>query len=83
MATVASLRERLIDILSADLHIAPERFVPEAELIGGLGFDSVNFSMAMAAIEQQVGISLPEADAMGCRTFGDLESLVARMRVDG
>lgn len=79
---MASLRERLIDILSTDLYIAPERFVPEAELIGGLGFDSVNFSMAMAAIEQHLGISLPEADAMGCRTFGDLESLVAGTRVD-
>ncbi|MFQ6225786.1 acyl carrier protein [Nocardia sp. NPDC002869] len=76
---MSSLRDELIDILSTDLYIAPDRLTPEAELIGGLGFDSVNFSMAMAAVEEHLGIALPEEDVLGCRTFGDLEALVARM----
>ena len=65
LATVARI---MIDEFEAE----PDALVPEARLREDLGMDSLDGVDLVVALEIAFGFRIPEADARGIRTLGDV-----------
>jgi len=52
----------------------------EARLIEDLGATSLSLTEMVIAVEEDLGISIPEEEMSGLSTIADIESLVERVR---
>lgn len=75
-STPAAVSAALQAILRDDLKIDISRVTSESHLIDDVGLDSVAFAVAMVAIDDKIGVTLPEEDLLTCETVGDLEQAI-------
>ena len=66
----------LLEILREDLNVDISRVTRDSRLIDDVGLDSVAFAVGMVAIEDKLGVALPEEDLLACDTVGDLEAAI-------
>ena len=79
MTTPSDLAQRLLELSVEQLSVSPAQLVRDASLVRDLGLDSLAAIEWGMAIEDALGLSLPE-DAMDrVQTYGDVQELVDRL----
>lgn len=73
------LTQRLRELSAEQLSVAPAQLVPDASLADDLGLDSLAAIEWGMAIEDALGLSLPEDAMEHLKTYGDVEQLVVRL----
>ncbi|MGC4105538.1 MAG: acyl carrier protein [Thermomicrobiales bacterium] len=68
---MATVLERVQDIVSERLGVDAEKVVPEAEFIGDLDADSLDLVEVIMAFEQEFDLEIKDEDAEKIRTVGD------------
>lgn len=62
---------RLIEIVAEQLQIDAEQVVPEASFMDDLGADSLDTVELIMALEEELGIEIPDDEAESIRTVQD------------
>ena len=60
---VASVQERVIDIVASQLGVDKEKVTPETSFVNDLGADSLDTVELVMAFEEEFGIEIPDEDA--------------------
>jgi acyl carrier protein len=68
--------DALEEILRDDLDVDISRVTPDSRLVDDVGLDSVAFAVGMVAIEDKLGVVIPEHELLACDTVGDLERVI-------
>jgi len=63
--------DRLIEIVAEQLQIDAEQVVPEASFMDDLGADSLDTVELIMALEEELGIEIPDDEAESIRTVQD------------
>lgn len=71
MSTV-SLLVKITQIIVDQLGVDKTAIVPEAKFIDDLGADSLDIVELLMALEDEYGIEVPDEDAEGMQTVGDI-----------
>ena len=67
-----SVTEKVTQIIVDQLGVNPTEVLPEAKFIDDLGADSLDIVELLMAVEDQFGIEVPDEDAEGMQTVGDI-----------
>ena len=67
-----SVLETITQIIVDQLGVDKSAVVPEAKFIDDLGADSLDIVELLMAVEDQFGIEVPDEDAEGMQTVGDI-----------
>ena len=65
-------------LVSEQLGLSLSEVTPEAHILDDLGADSLDVVEMIMAIEEAFDIEIPDEDAEGMRTIGDVEVYVSR-----
>ena len=68
---MASVQERVIDIVASQLGVSKEQITPETSFIKDLGADSLDTVELVMALEEAFDIEIPDEAAEGIATVGD------------
>lgn len=68
---------KVVEVLTDHLGLEAARLVGSARLADDLGLDSMGLTEALLALEDELGISIPEPVQAGLSTFDDLVAVVA------
>jgi acyl carrier protein len=68
---VASIEERVKDIIVEQLGVEEDEVSPEASFIDDLGADSLDTVELVMAFEEEFNIEIPDEDAEGISTVAD------------
>lgn len=80
--TRAEVEQRLIEIVRKEKNLPPDVLRADTEL-AATGIDSLDALTILFSIEEEFGISIPEAAARGMKTFGDMiDAVVAQVGVE-
>ena len=60
---MASIEEKVRDIIVTELGASPDKVVPEAKFVEDLGADSLDTVELVMAFEEEFGIEVPEEEA--------------------
>lgn len=71
------MQERLVKIIADQLGIDAAEVTPESSLIDDLGADSLDIVELVMAIEEEFSLEIPDEDAEGMRTVGDILAYLA------
>ncbi|MBR52811.1 acyl carrier protein [Candidatus Poribacteria bacterium] len=63
--------DRLVEIVAEQLQIDAEQVVPEASFMDDLGADSLDTVELIMALEEELGIEIPDDEAESIRTVQD------------
>jgi acyl carrier protein len=77
MATVA---ERVRDIIVNQLGVNAEQVVPEAKFMEDLGADSLDTVELVMALEEEFGAEIPDEEAEKLQTVGDAISYIEKIQ---
>ena len=67
-----SVLEKITQTIVDQLGVDKSAVVPEAKFIDDLGADSLDIVELLMAVEDQFGIEVPDEDAEGMQTIGDI-----------
>ena len=67
-----SVLETITQIIVDQLGVDKSAVVPEAKFIDDIGADSLDIVELLMAVEDQFGIEVPDEDAEGMQTVGDI-----------
>jgi len=67
-----SLLEKITQIIVDQLGVNKTEVGPEAKFIDDLGADSLDIVELLMAVEDQFAIEVPDEDAEGMQTVGDI-----------
>ena len=73
---MATMEERVAEIIVEQLGITKQEIVPEASFIDDLGADSLDIVELVMAMEETFDIEIPDDDAEKIQTIGDAFSYV-------
>jgi acyl carrier protein len=62
------------------LLVRPAQVTPEARLIDDLEATSLSLTELVIALEEDLGITVPESEMAGLSTVADIEAMVQRVR---
>jgi acyl carrier protein len=68
---VASIEQRVKDIIVEQLGVEEDEVSPEASFIDDLGADSLDTVELVMAFEEEFNIEIPDEDAEGISTVAD------------
>ena len=68
---MASIEERVRDLIVEQLGVNAEQVTPEASFIDDLGADSLDTVELVMAFEEEFGIDIPDEDAEKMVSVGD------------
>lgn len=68
---MASIEERVRQIIAEQLDVSDEEVTPEASFIDALGADSLDIVELVMAMEETFDIEIPDEDAENIRTVQD------------
>ena len=63
--------DRLVEIVAEQLQIDAEQVIPEASFMDDLGADSLDTVELIMALEEELGIEIPDDEAESIRTVQD------------
>ena len=64
-------QDRLIEIIAEQLQIDKAQIVPEASFMDDLGADSLDTVELIMALEEELGVEIPDEEAENIRTVQD------------
>ncbi|MDP6596594.1 MAG: acyl carrier protein [Candidatus Poribacteria bacterium] len=64
-------QNRLIEIIAEQLQIDTAQIVPEASFMDDLGADSLDTVELIMALEEELGVEIPDEEAENIRTVQD------------
>ena len=67
-----TIEQRVKDIIVEQLGVNADQVTPEAKFIEDLGADSLDTVELVMALEEEFDIDIPDADADGLRTIGQI-----------
>ena len=67
---VASVKDRVIDIVSEQLGVDREKVSPETSFVNDLGADSLDTVELVMELEEEFDITIPDEDAEHIQTVG-------------
>ena len=70
--------KKVIEYLSSQFKISPEKISPQAHLFKDLGMDSIDALDWFAAMESQIGLPIVEKELKLIRTVQDVVDYVVR-----
>lgn len=73
----SEIQAKLIDLLVAELKLAPEKISLEASFEKDLEVDSLGVVELLMALEDAFGVSIPDEEAEKIVTVGDAVTLIA------
>jgi acyl carrier protein len=76
--TRSEIERKLIDIIKQEKEVAAEQLTAETALAEA-GIDSLDSLTILFAIEEEFHISIPDDQARGIRTFGDMIGVVQEL----
>lgn len=68
---MASIEERVREIIANQLGVEPAEVVPEASFVDDLGADSLDLVELIMAMEEEFGVEVPDEEAEKMRTVQD------------
>lgn len=68
---MATIDQRVVQIIAQQLHVNEEEVVPEASFIDDLGADSLDLVELVMAMEEEFDVEIPDDDAENIRTVQD------------
>jgi acyl carrier protein len=75
--SIAALRQRIAERLAANLGISPQA-AAQPSFFADIGQDSLDVAELMMELEEEFGLTIPDADAEKIRTVGDAIDYIAR-----
>ena len=75
---MASIEERVREIVVEQLGVNPEQITPEAKFVEDLGADSLDTVELVMAFEEEFTIDIPDEDAEQMRPVGDAISYIEK-----
>jgi len=72
------LENRVRDIVVRKLRVTPEQVTRGASFIDDLGADSLDATELVLALEEEFDVSIPQKDATGLKTVGDILDYLAK-----
>jgi acyl carrier protein len=70
IVTVASVQERVIDIVAEQLGVDKEKVTPETSFVNDLGADSLDTVELVMELEEEFDITIPDDAAEKIQTVG-------------
>lgn len=67
-----SLDQKISKIIVEQLNVEEEKVKPSASFINDLGADSLDIVELVMAMEEEFGLDIPDQDAEGLKTVGDV-----------
>ena len=67
---VASVQDRVFDIISEQMGVSKEQITPETSFINDLGADSLDTVELVMELEEEFDITIPDEDAEKIQTVG-------------
>lgn len=67
-----NIEEKVKDIIVEQLGVDASQVTPEAKFVEDLGADSLDTVELVMAFEEEFGIEVPDEDAEGLQTVGDV-----------
>jgi acyl carrier protein len=71
LPTVASVSERVIDIVAEQLGVDKEKVKPETSFVNDLGADSLDTVELVMELEEEFDINIPDESAEKIQTVGE------------
>ncbi|MEI6425681.1 MAG: acyl carrier protein, partial [Lentisphaerota bacterium] len=68
---MASVADKVKEIVVQQLGVSPDQVTPEAKFIEDLGADSLDQVELVMALEEEFGADIPDEDAEKLTTVGD------------
>ena len=69
---MASVQERVIDIVASQLGVSKEQITAETSFINDLGADSLDTVELVMAFEEEFSVEVPDEDAEKLQSVGDV-----------
>ena len=69
---MSSLEQKVSKIIAEQLNVEEEKIKPSASFINDLGADSLDIVELVMAMEEEFGLDIPDQDAEGLKTVGDV-----------
>jgi acyl carrier protein len=79
----AEIRTQVVDAVSATLKTEDKPVEMSSRLVDDLGGDSLDMLELMMALEERFGFEVPDEDAEGINTVGDVVEYVKRRLAGG
>jgi acyl carrier protein len=67
-----SVLEKIKEIVSEQLDVAPEEVTPEASFVDDLGADSLDLTELIMAMEDEFGLEIDDEEAQNLRTVKEV-----------
>jgi acyl carrier protein len=76
--TVASVQERVIDIVASQLGVSKEQITPQTSFITDLGADSLDTVELVMELEEEFEINIPDDAAEKIQTVGQAVEFIEK-----
>ena len=77
---MASIEEKVRDIIVTELGASPEKVVPEAKFVEDLGADSLDTVELVMAFEEEFGIEVPEEETDKLMSVGAVVTYIEGLK---
>ena len=77
---MASIEEKVRDIVVTELGASPDKVVPEAKFVEDLGADSLDTVELVMAFEEEFGIEVPEEETDKLLSVGAVVSYIEGLK---
>ena len=77
---MASIEEKVRDIIVTELGASPDKVVPEAKFVEDLGADSLDTVELVMAFEEEFGIEVPEEETDKLLSVGAVVSYIEDLK---
>lgn len=73
-----STLEKVANLIAEQLNKPVSEITPDKEVVKDLGADSLDIVEMIMTLEEQFGVTIPEEDAIGIKTVGDIVALIEK-----
>ena len=73
------MKDKTIELFAKKLNIAKDKIKDETKIVEDLGYDSLDTVEMLMNLEEECNITIPDQDAMGLKTLGDVASYIEKL----